>query len=84
MAALAGPVISRYPAPTRPRRKACRAVITPDTTSETNTAHRSTVSGEPAERNTVIGISMMPDSERIANCSPRPVVKRSGGRSSGS
>ena len=68
----------------RPMRNACSAVIRPQMIMEANTAHISSASGALAARKIIIGIRIIPLSDSIANCRPRPNVSPGGGLSSGS
>ena len=80
----AGPIKSRYPAPTRPNRAACSAVQMPLTATAPNTAQDTYASVPPPARITIVGIKMMLVMPRTTSCRPQPKDKIAGGSSLGS
>ena len=84
MKAPAGPMKSRYPAPTRPSRTACRAVLMPLTATAPNTAQDRYASVPPPARMTMVGMKMMLVMPRTTSCRPQPRDRSGGGFSSGS
>ena len=84
MKAPAGPIVSTYPAPTRPSLAACRAVLTPLTATAQNTAHERYASVPPAARMTIVGMRTMLARPSTTSCTPQPRAMPGGGFSSGS
>ena len=84
MKAPAGPIVSTYPAPTRPSLAACRAVLTPLTATAQNTAHDRYASVPPAARITIVGMRTMLARPSTTSCAPQPRATPAGGCSSGS
>ena len=84
MAVLVVPVMSTYPAPKRPRGKPCSAVMRPQMTSDAKTPQMSSASGASAARKITIGMRIVPLSDSIAYCRPRPAANAGGGFSCGS
>ena len=77
------PIMSTYPAPTRPTRTACSTVVRPLTATAANTAQERYASSPPAARITMTGVSTMPAIARTASWSPSPKASAFGGLSSG-
>ena len=80
----AGPIKSRYPAPTRLSLTACRAVQMPLTATAPNTAQDRYASVPPLALMMIVGIKMMLVMPRTTNCRPLPRDTSAGGLSSGS
>ena len=84
MEAPEAPVSRMWPAPTRPTRTACSAVVTPLIESAANVAHARKPSLPPAARTTMAGTTTMPGTASMADWSPSPSVTAGGARSCGS
>ena len=77
------PIMSTYPAPTRPTRTAWSTVVTPLTATAANTAQDRNTSSPPAARITMTGVNTTPAMVRTASWSPSPKASAFEGLSSG-
>ena len=84
MKATAGPIVSTYPAPTRPSLAACSTVHTPLIATAQNTAQDRYASVPPAARITIVGMMTMLARPSTTSCSPQPRAMPGGGCSEGS